>query len=211
MDPDTWAPPALPERASDPGFGAMAGARYYERPEHLAERQRILDFLAVPGPVGFEIGFDHGNVLLDLARTYAQIRWMGAEVRRARVEAAAPHAPPNALLLRGDARGLLASVIPPGRLSYLYVLFPSPSHDPRHLLLTPATVASFARALADDGQLHLATDVPGMARLAGTLLAAWPEGPGVPHGAELSRRDRVCRRDGRPVWRFTRGRPRAAE
>ncbi len=207
MDVGTWEPPALPERASDPGFGAMAGTRYYERPEHLAERQRIVDFLDAPGPVGFEIGFDHGNVILDLARTFTEILWVGAEVRKARVDAAAPHAPPNALLLRGDARGLLASVIPAGRLSFIYVLFPSPSHDPRHLLLTPATVAAFATALAPGGQLHLATDVPAMARLAEGLLSTWPEGPGVPHGGELSRRDRVCRRDGREVWRFTRIRP----
>jgi tRNA G46 methylase TrmB len=206
VDPDHWVAPSLPERAADPRYGALGGARY-DHPDHAADRDAVRAFLETPGPVCFEIGFDHGNVLIDAARRWPDHRWLGCEIRRHRVDAAAPHAPANAQLVRGDGRVLLADLIPPGRLSTLLLLFPTPSHDPRHLLLTPAVLAVAARALAPDGVLHLATDVPGMARWAEHCLTDWPVAPALPFDLAPSRRARVCLRDGRPVWRFTRHPP----
>jgi tRNA G46 methylase TrmB len=207
VDPDAWEPPDALAPHEGGVRGALGGSRLLDRPEHAAFRAGIEAFVAAPGPLILEIGFDHGMVLLESARLRPDVRWLGCEIRRARVEAAAAHAPPNALLLRADGRTLLASLIPPGRLEGVVVLFPSPSHDPRHLLLTPETVALIQLALAPEGRLHVATDVPGMARWAERLLQGWPEGDPLPLAPVLSRRERVCRRDGRPVWRFTRRAP----
>lgn len=209
IDPQTWQPPAvLPSPSGERLRGALGGTQLYDRPEHQAFRDAITSFVAVPGPLALEIGFDHGARLLDHARRFPEWRWLGCEIRRARVEAAAPHAPDNALLLRADARTLLAAVIPAGRLAAIYLLFPTPTDHPRHLLLTPDLVALAARALADDGVFHIATDVPGMARWADTLLAGWRVAAPPPMGPVLSRRERVCARDDLPVWRLDRHPPR---
>lgn len=206
VDPDTWEPPAAVVRGDEGRVaGTLFGSLLYEQPEHRAERDRVLAFLAPAGPVALEIGFDHGMRLIDHARRWPDVRWLGVEIRKSRVEAASRHAPPNALLLRADARTLLASVIPARRLSWIYVLFPTPSDDPRHLLVTPTTVGLFARSLAADGAIQLATDVPGMARWIDRAFEGWtpiPRDLGAPLGPVLSRRERVCARDARPVWRF---------
>lgn len=210
----TWTPPELLLR-DDPVRvrGALAGSRIYEQPEHRAVKERILAFVgaeqAAPRPtVALEIGFDHGMRLLDHARRWPEVRWLGVEIRRARVEAATPHAPGNCLLVRADARTLLAAVLPPGSLDLVYVLFPTPTDNPRHLLLTPGLVADLEGALAPGGRVHLATDVEGYARWADTCFAGWsPAREDVPMGPVLSRRERVCKRDGLTVHRRTWERP----
>ncbi len=198
-----WTPPPLLAERDDPARlrGTLGGSLLYERPEHAGTVAAVRALLAAPGPAYLEIGFDHGMKLLDHARRWPEARWLGVELRRRRVEAAAPHAPPNALLLRADARALLSTVVPAGRLSGVYVLFPTPASNPRHVLLTPALLASLARALSPDGVVHLATDVEGMFAHAEGLFAAWRRAEDPPLGPVLSRRERVCRRDGLPVWR----------
>lgn len=207
IDRDRWTAPSVPE-APDPTHlrGVLYGTRLFEQPAHRAVAEGVAEFLAPPGPVAVEIGFDHGMRLLDQARRHPGWRWLGVELRRARVEAAAPHAPANARLLRMDGRTLLAALVPPERLDAVILWFPAPSDDPRHLLLTPALVELLRRALAPHGVVHFATDVPGLARWADEIFAGWTPGadPPPPSGA-LSRRERVCRRDGIPVhercWR----------
>lgn len=204
IDRERWRPPSLPEGARADA-GVLYGTRLYDQPRHRPVAEGIAAFLAEPGPVAVEIGFDHGMRILDQARRHPEWRWLGVELRRARVAAAAAHAPPNARLLRIDGRTLLAALVPEGRLAALIVWFPAPTDDPGHLLLTPALVAAARRALAPRGVVHLATDVPGMAAWADALFAGWPHGEPPPAPAALSRRERVCRRDGIAVhercWR----------
>jgi tRNA (guanine-N7-)-methyltransferase len=199
-----WSPPPLLPETTDPR--AMHGSRLYDRPEHAAKRDRLLAFCAGEGPLALEVGFDHGMRILDHARRWPGTRWLGVELRKRRVEAASPHAPPNCLLVAGDARTVIR-LVPAGRLARVDVLFPTPVTNPRHLLLTPGFVADLARALAPDGVVHLATDVEGLHARATTCFAGWPAAPEPEAGPVLSRRERVCKRDALPVWRATWRRP----
>ena len=203
-----WSPPPTLPPCEQPQNvrGTLYGSRLYEQPAHRAVAARVQAFVASGPPVGFEIGFDHGMCILDRARNIPSWQWLGAEIRQSRVEAAAPHAPGNCLLLRADARALLASVLPEASLSAVYLLFPTPTDNPRHLLLTPAFVQALRRALKPGGVLWFATDVPAMAGLAEHLLADWPAAEPPPLGTELSRRERVCKRDKLPVWRLCKAR-----
>ncbi len=159
-------------------------------------------------PVALEVGFDHGMRILDHARRFPDWRWLGLEIRKARVDAAIPHAPPNCLLVRADARTIVASVLPAGCLDLVYILFPTPTENPRHLLLTPGFVRDLARALAPGGRGHLATDVEGYFDWAKQCFSAWSETTApLPYGPVLSRRERVCKRDGLPIYRATWERP----
>jgi tRNA G46 methylase TrmB len=193
-----WTPPKLLSRDEHTRVrGALAGSLLYEQPEHVLTRDRVREFLSTDAPTALEIGFDHGMRLLDHARRWPEVRWLGVEIRRARVEAALPHAPANCLLLRADARTLLSAVVPPASLGWVYILFPTPTEHPRHLLLTPGLVSDLARALAPGGSVLLRTDVEGYARWADTCFEGWStpaEAP--PMGPVLSRRERVCKRDG---------------
>jgi tRNA G46 methylase TrmB len=201
IDRDTWeAPPVESSGDARRVRGALGGTLLLDRPEHRAFRDTIVDFVTAPGPLALEIGFDFGERLLGAARAHPDVRWLGCELRRARVEAVAAGAPANLLAVRADARTLLSSLIPPGRLSYAYVMFPTPTLRPSHLLLTPDLVALLARALGPTGVLHVATDVPGMARLADALLAGWRPAALPPTSPVPSRRERVCARDGLPVF-----------
>lgn len=207
VDPDTWTPPPLDTWA--PGArvpGALGGSLLLERPEHAAFRARIDAFVARPGPLGFEVGFDHGERMLALANARPDLNVLGCEIRRKHVEEVAAVAPENLLAVRADARTLLATCLPAGRLAFACVLFPTPSTRAEHLLLTPPLVALLARALGV-GTLSVATDVPGMARHVEALLDGWPDAEPPPEGPRGTRREWLCLRDGRPVWRFHRRPP----
>ena len=162
-------------------------------------RAELEAFWATGPPLALEIGFDHGITLLDNARCFPDWRWLGVELRRARVEALRPLCPQNCLALRLDARTLLSRA-PPGRLHRVDILFPTPAVRGRHLLLTPALVDDLQRALVPGGIVQVRTDVPALAALATELLGGWTEAPAPPSGAALSRRERVSRRDGLPIW-----------
>lgn len=223
QDDDTAPPPAAaPDRrttwrapAETPGVGApdegvrgaLGGSRLFEQPAYRAEAEAFLRFVEAPGPVAVEIGFDHGMRLLELARTQPEVRWLGLEVREARVLAVAPHCPPNCHVWRADARTVFRVLMPPARVSRVDVLFPTPWWDEgkrdKRLLLTPAFVADLARCLAPAGVVHVATDVGPYFEHVEALFAAWRAAPEPPAVSVLSRRERVCRRDGLPVWRGT--------
>lgn len=201
IDRDTWEAPPVEASPDDRRVrGALGGSLLLDRPEHRDFRDRITSFVDAPGPLALEIGFDFGERLLGAARANPEMRWLGCELRKMRVAEVDALAPPNLLALRADARTLLAALIPPGRLTYAYVLFPTPTLRPSHLLLTPDLVALLARALGPMGVLHVATDVPGMARHAERLLAGWVPATPPPTSPVLSRRERVCARDGLTVY-----------
>jgi tRNA G46 methylase TrmB len=203
-----WSPPpALPPASARQVRGALGGTALYDDGRHADARARLDAFVAGDEPLAVEIGFDHGMRILDHARRWPDARWLGLEIRKRRVAAAAPHAPPNCLLWRADARTVFAALLPPERVRWVYILFPTPTDNPRHLLLTAPFVDALRRSLAPDGVVHVATDVAGMAAHAEALFAGWPAAAVPPMGPVISRRERVCARDGLPVYRLSRGRP----
>lgn len=203
IDPDTWVPPsALPSASAESIRGTRYGSRLYAQPEHAAFAERVRAFSApTDTALNLEIGVDRGYRLLAHARRWPQQRWLGVELRRT-VLPAADAAPANALLLRGDARAVLSALVPAHGLQRVDILFPTPSDNPRHLLLTPAFITLLASRLARGGVLLFATDIPGMARLAEALLADWARVPEPPSGPVRSRREKVCAAQDRPVWRW---------
>jgi tRNA G46 methylase TrmB len=195
----TWTAPAPRPRDGARIGGALNGSLLLQQPRHRHEVQRLHAFVQAPGPVALEIGVDHGTVLIDHARRRPDWRWIGLEVRKRKVAKAAPHAPDNALLWAADARTVLATAMPAGRLSRVDVLFPTPVTDPRHLLFTEAFVDDLARAMAPDGVLTVASDVPGLFAYIAGLLSGWQPVAEPWRGPVRSRRERVCVRDGLPV------------
>lgn len=185
---------------------AMYGTRLFEQPKHAIVKDRIHAFVARPGPLGLEIGFDHGMCILDRARRFPEVNHLGVELREARVDAASVHAPPNCLLLRVDARTLCAALLPDASVDCVYILFPTPTSAPKRALLGAPFAASLARVLKPAGVLWFASDVVGLADQARALFP-WEDAPPPPLGLELSRRERVCRRDSLPVFRLCVRRP----
>ena len=185
---------------------AMYGTRLFDQPKHALVKDRLQAFLARPGPLGLEIGFDHGMCILDRARTFPAVNHLGVELREARVVATSIHAPPNCLLLRVDARTLCSVLLPDASVDWLYLLFPTPTPEPKRALLGTGFAASVARVLKPGGVLWFASDMRKLADQASELFA-WEAAPPPPLGLELSRRERVCRRDSRPVFRLCVRRP----
>lgn len=208
VDRDTWRPPEAPTRHTRARVpGALGGSRLLELPALAELRASLMAFLVRGRPLALEVGFDRGETLLAQAHARPETDWLGCEIRAARVLDVARLAPANCLPLRLDARTLLASGLLDGRLARVDVLFPTPALRGRHLLWTEAFVADLARALKPTGTLGVATDVPALAALIEALLSAWPEAPPLPPAAAPSRRERVCARDGLPVWRLSRRPP----
>lgn len=204
VDRDTWTPPAAPVRAARGRVpGALGGSRLLELPQYAAQRARLVAFAGGPGPRALEVGFDHGITLLANARAQPGWRWLGVEIRKRRVAGVQPHVPDNCLAERLDARILLACGLMDGALDRVDVLFPTPPVKGSHMLWTPAFVDDLGRALAPGGVVHVATDVPALAVLVRGLFAGWRPAPAPPACPALSRRDRVCRRDGIAVDRMT--------
>lgn len=201
-----WTPPARsPENPNR--IPAMNGSHLFRAGRYQEEANVALAFLARPGPATLEIGFDHGMCLADRARRWPDTLHVGLEIREARVSALLPHLPDNALAWRADARTVLSAVLPAGRLSTIYIFFPDPiwseSHRERRLLFSPAFIELCAKALIPGGRLHLATDVEPYFHWVENLLSTWFSTDPPEVGQELSRRDRVCKRDGIPVSRGT--------
>ena len=187
--------------------GALGGSRLFEQPRQRAEVERFADFVAGPQPLAVEIGFDQGHRLLDHAQRWPETRWLGLEVRKERVADVAARAPDNLLVWRADARTVFATLMPSARIARVDILFPTPwwheGKRARRMLITEAFVADLAQAMRPDGAVHLATDVGPYFEHIAARFERWSPADEPPAGAALSRRERVCRRDGLRVWRGT--------
>lgn len=130
-------------------------------------------------PRTLEIGFGMGDALLALAQAQPQRDFIGVEVYPPgigrfllRVEQLGLS---NVRVICADAVQVLDRHLPSGSLSQLLVLFPDPWPKKRHhkrRLINGAFLALAARALAPDGQLHVATDWADYAQAIDEALAA---------------------------------------
>ena len=122
------------------------------------------------GPITLEIGFGHGEVLLNEAQTRVQHNILGIEVYRPMLFSVLRKACQleidNLRVLSGDA-ALLLPRFPDDCLQRVRILFPDPWPKRRHQkrrLLQDRFLAECARCLVPGGLLHLATDWPDYAR-----------------------------------------------
>jgi tRNA (guanine-N7-)-methyltransferase len=120
--------------------------------------------------VWLEIGFGAGEHLAALAAANPQRGFIGVEPFEAGLARMVKHVAERGLtnvrLLGDDARLLLAALADRS-LGRAFLLFPDPWPKARHhkrRFVQPATVAEFARTLADGADLRLATDDMGLCR-----------------------------------------------
>lgn len=118
-------------------------------------------------PVEVEIGPGRGEVLLASAAAAPAINYFAIE-RRAGAAAAlarrvAAHALGNVRVLAGDARFVIAHLVPDASITAYHIYFPEPWPKTRHRrrrLVTADMALHLARTLVPGGVLHLATDLP---------------------------------------------------
>ncbi len=134
-----------------------------------------------PAPVVLEIGFGMGEATVLMAAAQPEVDLLAVDV----------HTPGQGNLLRlvdgagltnvrvadGDATVLLRESLPSASLAAVRVFFPDPWPKARHVKrrLVDAPFADLvADRLADDGVLHVATDIPAYAEQVAAVLAAEP-------------------------------------
>ncbi len=127
--------------------------------------KRLQDLFPIPvKEVWLEIGFGSGEHLLFQAEHHKDVGYIGCEpfingvasllgeIETRRLNTIKVH--------NGDAREVLAW-LPEGAVSRLFILFPDPWPKKRQLkrrLISPETIAEFARVLAPGGELRFASD-----------------------------------------------------
>lgn len=140
-----------------------------------------LDLAALfPGchEIHLEIGFGGGEHLVAQAKAHPHAAFIGAEPfinGMAKILTKIDDEKvTNIRLLPGDARVLLEK-LPAASLSRVYILFPDPWPKSRHhkrRMVQTWVLDLIARALRDDGELRVASDIPGY--IAWTLERALP-------------------------------------
>jgi len=157
-------------------------------------------------PVVLEVGFGMGEATAEMAAAQLDHDVLAVDV----------HTPGHGNLLRlveherltnvrvasGDARVLLAEMLPSASLAAVRVFFPDPWPKARHAkrrLVTPDFAALVADRLAPGGLLHVATDIEAYAAEARAVLTAAPGlEPADPPWRATTRFERRGAREGRP-------------
>ncbi len=160
------------------------------------------------GPITLEIGFGHGEVLLNEAQVCTQHNILGIEVYRPVLFSVLRKANQleidNLRVVSGDAAALLPR-FPDDCLQQIRILFPDPWPKRRHQkrrLLQDRFLAECARCLVPGGLLHLATDWSDYARQIEQTVgktACWRIGSNLPDRPETHFEQRG-RRLGHEVW-----------
>lgn len=167
--------------------------------------------------VEVEVGCGKGMFLLAAAQANPNTNFVGIEIERAfQLYAAnrlAKRELKNIRLACADARTFFRDFVPDRSLHAIHVYFPDPWWKTRHRkrrLFTEAFAADCARALVDDGKLHVVSDVAEyfaeieqlLARQQTLRLLPSPA-PSTPrHDLDyLTNFERKYRKEGRPICR----------
>lgn len=131
--------------------------------------ERIDPVTLFPDPVDdvwLEVGFGGGEHLAALAEAHRDIGMIGCEVFRNGIASLLGHVQAreldNVRVFPDDAR-LLLPALPEAALGRVFVLFPDPWPKSRHSgrrFINPDNLDQIARALADEGELRVASDDP---------------------------------------------------
>jgi tRNA (guanine-N7-)-methyltransferase len=131
--------------------------------------------------VELEIGSGKGLFLASAGSSRPEHHFLGVELSRKYARVAAERVVKRGLanvrVWPGDARDVLARVVPPASLRSIHVYFPDPWWKQRHKkrrVFTAALVASVVRALEPGGELNVATDVEEYFGVIRSLIAAEP-------------------------------------
>ena len=116
-------------------------------------------------PRALEVGFGMGDALLAMASAHPERDYLGIDVYEpgigATLAALADAGLDNVRIMRGDARELLATALPPSCLRTVMIFFPDPWPKKRHhkrRLVQPDFVRLVGSRLEIGGTLQLATD-----------------------------------------------------
>jgi tRNA (guanine-N7-)-methyltransferase len=131
-------------------------------------------------PLHIEIGFGKDVRLLRAAAADPGGLHLGVEISRKKFESfcrkVAREGLGNVRAFHGDARALLAQMLPPGSVASFTILFPDPWPKRRHWKnrwIDASTALLLARALSPGGEIEVATDHAGyMADIAAHFRAA---------------------------------------
>jgi tRNA (guanine-N7-)-methyltransferase len=177
----------------------------------------LADLFGNERSVELEIGSGKGLFLFNAAMAAPSHNFLGIELSRkyARIaaERLAARQVPNVKIWRGDARSVMARLVPETSLQAVHVYFPDPWWKKRHKkrrVFTTALVAQIARLLQPGGELRVASDVEEYFGLIQHLIAALPrlqeqmvpELPMPLHSFDyLTNFERKYRLEGRPIFR----------
>lgn len=135
-----------------------------------------------PGPVEIEIGTGKGTFLLNQAKLFANVNFLGIEwankFYQYAVDRMCRWGMTNVRLLRADARDFLAQWLPAESIRTYHVYFPDPWFKKRHLkrrFFTPDNLRQIIRTLVPGGSLRVATDYQDYFAVIRELLLENPE------------------------------------
>jgi tRNA (guanine-N7-)-methyltransferase len=168
-------------------------------------------------PVEIEVGFGKGLFLLNAGAARPQSNFFGIEIERKYVLLAATRLArkglTNVKVACGDARYVLANVIPAETVAALHVYFPDPWWKQRHRkrrLFTADFAQASARVLTSGGRLHFVSDVQAYFDETIDMLKSFPQLAAIAppdvkapeHDMDyLTNFERKYRREGRPIYR----------
>jgi len=168
-------------------------------------------------PVELEVGSGKGLFLLNAATSDPGCNFLGVELSRKYAQLAgerlAKNRVANARIWRGDARHVLARLVPVASVRAVHVYFPDPWWKKRHKkrrVFTDSLVADVERALMPGGELRIASDVEEYFGIIKALVAGRarfheqpaPEPKAPEHTLDyLSNFERKYRIEGRSIFR----------
>jgi tRNA (guanine-N7-)-methyltransferase len=146
--------------------------------------ERPLDWQSLfnrDGPVEIEVGSGKGLFLATAAVERPGHQFLGVELSkkyaRLAAERVVKHNLPNVKVWPGDARMVLARLVPESSVRAVHVYFPDPWWKKRHKkrrVFNEGLVAAIVQGLEPGGELHVATDVEEYFGVIQTLITGEP-------------------------------------